>query len=51
MLCRAVARESGARMMHVKPSDVLAKYVGEGEKDVRAVFVSNSSPSLFSVRR
>ncbi|CAG7846441.1 Protein MSP1 AltName: Full=Tat-binding homolog 4 [Serendipita indica DSM 11827] len=35
---RALARESGARMMIVKPSDVMDMYVGEGEKLVRAVF-------------
>ncbi|KIM29020.1 hypothetical protein M408DRAFT_126811 [Serendipita vermifera MAFF 305830] len=35
---RALARESGARMMIIKPSDVMDMYVGEGEKLVRGVF-------------
>ncbi|EJD52934.1 AAA-domain-containing protein [Auricularia subglabra TFB-10046 SS5] len=38
LLVRALARESGARMMIVTPSDVMDMYVGEGEKLVRAVF-------------
>ncbi|KZV86561.1 AAA-domain-containing protein [Exidia glandulosa HHB12029] len=38
LLVRALARESGARMMIVTPSDVFDMYVGEGEKLVRAVF-------------
>ncbi|KAG9004252.1 hypothetical protein FRB94_002472 [Tulasnella sp. JGI-2019a] len=38
LLARAVARESGARMLVVKPSDVMDMYVGEGEKLVRSVF-------------
>jgi len=32
LLVRALARESGARMMIVTPSDVMDMYVGEGEK-------------------
>ncbi|KAG8809356.1 hypothetical protein FRC17_003481 [Serendipita sp. 399] len=35
---RALAKESGARMIIIKPSDVMDMYVGEGEKLVRAVF-------------
>ncbi|KAF8321679.1 AAA-domain-containing protein [Clavulina sp. PMI_390] len=38
LLARAIARESGARMMIIKPSDVMDMYVGEGEKLVRSVF-------------
>ncbi|KAF8682279.1 AAA protein [Rhizoctonia solani] len=38
LLARALAKESGARMMVVKPSDVMDMYVGEGEKLVRSVF-------------
>ncbi|KIO28158.1 hypothetical protein M407DRAFT_231109 [Tulasnella calospora MUT 4182] len=38
LLARAVARESGARMLMVKPSDVMDMYVGEGEKLVKSVF-------------
>ncbi|KAH7107488.1 AAA-domain-containing protein [Auriculariales sp. MPI-PUGE-AT-0066] len=38
LLVRALARESGARMMIVTSSDVMDMYVGEGEKLVRAVF-------------
>jgi hypothetical protein len=32
LLARALARESGARMLAVQPSDVTDMYVGEGEK-------------------
>ncbi|KAG9017084.1 hypothetical protein FRB90_001814 [Tulasnella sp. 427] len=38
LLARAVARESGARMLMVKPSDVMDMYVGEGEKLVKSLF-------------
>ncbi|KAL2913497.1 hypothetical protein HK105_206957 [Polyrhizophydium stewartii] len=38
MLAKAVAKSSGARFMNVGLSDVLDKYVGEGEKNVRAIF-------------
>ncbi|KAK4689733.1 hypothetical protein P7C73_g390, partial [Tremellales sp. Uapishka_1] len=38
LLARAVARESGARMLAVQPSDVTDMFVGEGEKLVKAVF-------------
>uniref|UniRef100_A0A0W0F194 AAA+ ATPase domain-containing protein n=1 Tax=Moniliophthora roreri TaxID=221103 RepID=A0A0W0F194_MONRR len=38
MVCRALACESGARMLLVKPSDVFDMYVGESEKYARAVF-------------
>ncbi|KAH6579147.1 hypothetical protein BASA61_010449 [Batrachochytrium salamandrivorans] len=38
MLAKAVAKSSGARFMNVALSNVLDKYVGEGEKNVRAVF-------------
>ncbi|KAJ9122520.1 hypothetical protein QFC22_001949 [Naganishia vaughanmartiniae] len=38
LLARALARESGARMIAVQPSDVTDMYVGEGEKLVKAVF-------------
>ncbi|KAL5033033.1 hypothetical protein BDV3_000057 [Batrachochytrium dendrobatidis] len=38
MLAKAVAKSSGAKFMNVALSNVLDKYVGEGEKNVRAVF-------------
>ncbi|KIJ44017.1 hypothetical protein M422DRAFT_169052, partial [Sphaerobolus stellatus SS14] len=38
LIVRALAKESGARMLLIKPSDVLDMYVGEGEKLVRSVF-------------
>ncbi|KAF8343940.1 uncharacterized protein EI90DRAFT_3027608 [Cantharellus anzutake] len=38
LLARAICKESGARMMLIKPSDVMDMYVGEGEKLVRSVF-------------
>lgn len=38
LLARAVAAESGARMLAIQPSDVNDMWVGEGEKLVKAVF-------------
>ncbi|KAF9201309.1 hypothetical protein BGZ49_008444 [Haplosporangium sp. Z 27] len=38
LLAKAVAKESGARMLEVKASDIFDMYVGEGEKNVSAVF-------------
>eukprot|EP00127_Corallochytrium_limacisporum_P000371 Clim_evm66s11 gene=Clim_evmTU66s11 len=38
MLAKAVASESGANFMHVSFSDIMNKYVGEGEKNAKAVF-------------
>lgn len=38
LLAKAVAKESGARMLEVKASDIFDIYVGEGEKNVSAVF-------------
>ncbi|KAF8985987.1 P-loop containing nucleoside triphosphate hydrolase protein [Cyathus striatus] len=38
MVCRAVARECGARMLVIKPSDVMEKWLGESEKQVKAIF-------------
>ncbi|KAI9338711.1 P-loop containing nucleoside triphosphate hydrolase protein [Zopfochytrium polystomum] len=38
MLAKAVAKSSGARFMAVALSDVFDKYVGEGEKNTRAIF-------------
>lgn len=38
LLARAVAKESGAAFLEVSGSEVLDKYVGEGEKNVRAIF-------------
>ncbi|KAI3608705.1 atpase family aaa domain-containing protein 1-a [Moniliophthora roreri] len=38
MVCRALAAESGARMLLIKPSDVLDMYVGESEKLAEAIF-------------
>ena len=40
MLCRALAKTSKARMIHIKPSDINDKCVGESEKKIAAVFVS-----------
>lgn len=39
MVCRALARECGARMLLIKPSDVFDKYVGESEKLAKSIFV------------
>ncbi|KAG9073439.1 hypothetical protein FS749_015191, partial [Ceratobasidium sp. UAMH 11750] len=38
LFAQALAKESGARMIAIKPSDILHKYVGEPERLVRAVF-------------
>ncbi|KAJ3411056.1 hypothetical protein HDV05_002847 [Chytridiales sp. JEL 0842] len=38
LLAKAVAKSSGARFMSVSLSDIFDKYVGEGEKNVKAVF-------------
>jgi SpoVK/Ycf46/Vps4 family AAA+-type ATPase len=38
MLAKAVARESGATVLEVSGSDVYDMYVGEGEKNVKAIF-------------
>ncbi|KAJ7836592.1 hypothetical protein B0H13DRAFT_1912976 [Mycena leptocephala] len=40
MVCRALARESGVRMLQVRPSDVMNKWVGESEKLAQNVFVT-----------
>ncbi|KAG8681323.1 hypothetical protein FRC08_015712, partial [Ceratobasidium sp. 394] len=38
LLAQALAKESGARMISIKPSDILHKCVGESERLVRALF-------------
>ncbi|OKL62520.1 hypothetical protein UA08_02928 [Talaromyces atroroseus] len=38
LLAKAVARESGATVLEISGSDVYDMYVGEGEKNVRAIF-------------
>ncbi|KAJ1966055.1 hypothetical protein IWQ62_002519 [Dispira parvispora] len=38
LLAKAVAKESGSTVLEIKASDILDKYVGEAEKNVRAVF-------------
>ena len=38
MLAKAVAKQSGATMLTVSGSDIYNMFVGEGEKNVRAVF-------------
>ncbi|KAG8780398.1 hypothetical protein FRC12_023081 [Ceratobasidium sp. 428] len=38
LIARAVAKDSGARMIAIKPSDIQDMYVGESEKIVTAVF-------------
>ena len=43
MLCRALAKESGARMLQLTPSDIMDECVGQSEKLVKAIFVSQNS--------
>ncbi|KAF6765453.1 P-loop containing nucleoside triphosphate hydrolase protein, partial [Ephemerocybe angulata] len=38
MLCRALAKTSGANMLHIQLSDINDKFVGESEKTVAGVF-------------
>ena len=38
LLAKAVAKESGATVLEISGSDVYDMYVGEGEKNVRAIF-------------
>jgi len=38
LVCRALARECGARLLQVKPSDIMDLYLGESEKAVKALF-------------
>lgn len=38
LLARAVAKESGATVLEVSGSDIFNMYVGEGEKNVKAIF-------------
>jgi ATP-dependent 26S proteasome regulatory subunit len=45
LVCRALARECGARMLQVKPSDIMDCYVGESEKLAKAIFVSTRCTS------
>jgi SpoVK/Ycf46/Vps4 family AAA+-type ATPase len=37
MLAKAVAKESGARVLEIKGSEVYDMYVGEGEKNVKVI--------------
>jgi ATPase family associated with various cellular activities (AAA) len=37
MLAKAVAKESGARVLEIKGSEVYDMYVGEGEKNVKVL--------------
>lgn len=38
MVAKAIARETGAKMFTVKPSDLLSKWFGNSEKNVRRLF-------------
>ncbi|KAG9295033.1 hypothetical protein G9A89_017827 [Geosiphon pyriformis] len=38
MLAKAVAKESGSTVLEIKASDIYDMFVGEGEKNVRAIF-------------
>jgi len=48
MACRALAKESGARMLHLKASNILACMVGQSEKLITGAFVSTTTNSRHS---
>jgi len=43
MLAKAVAKESGARVLEIKGSEVYDMYVGEGEKNVKVLMSHDSN--------
>ena len=43
MIAKAIARETGAKMFTVKPSDLLSKWFGNSEKNVRKLFAAARS--------
>jgi len=51
MLAKAVATESGARFISITMSSIASKWLGEGEKYVKAVFslASKASPSIIFI--
>jgi SpoVK/Ycf46/Vps4 family AAA+-type ATPase len=50
MVCRALARECGARMLQIRPSDIMNKWFGNSENLARNVFVRMLSfPYFFLV--
>jgi SpoVK/Ycf46/Vps4 family AAA+-type ATPase len=53
MLAKAVAKESGARVLEIKGSEVYDMYVGEGEKNVKVLLCMNFShwQAIFSLAR
>lgn len=57
MLAKALAKAGGAKFMKVALSDIFDKYVGEGEKNVKAIFTlarklspCNSNPFIYNKR-
>ena len=43
MIAKAIAKEMGAKMFTVKPSDLLSKWFGNSEKNVRKLFLAARS--------
>ena len=43
MIAKAIAKETGAKMFTVKPSDLLSKWFGNSEKNVRKLFMAARS--------
>ena len=55
MLAKAVAKESGARVLEIKGSEVYDMYVGEGEKNVKVLCATSdldlTEQAIFSLAR
>lgn len=48
MLAKAVAKDSGSRMLDIQASDVYDMYVGQGEKNVKVSMISKAKGYLLT---
>lgn len=46
MVCRALAKESGARMLQIQASNIKSMWHSESEKLIHAAFVRRDAPML-----